>query len=50
MMLHKYSLTVGLLLICHSAYSAPSLQCTRDIAAYIAGITINPKLWALKSE
>jgi hypothetical protein len=49
-MLHTFPLTLGLLLICHSACSAPSLQCTRDIAAYIAGITLNPKLWALKSE
>jgi hypothetical protein len=49
-MLQKNSLILGLLLFCHSTRSAPSLQCTRDIAAYIAGITLDPKLWALKSE
>jgi Nose resistant-to-fluoxetine protein, N-terminal domain len=35
----------------HLTNSAPSLQCTQDIASYIAGITpLNPKLWAIKSK
>jgi len=41
----------GLFCILSVASGAPSLQCSQDIAAYIAGITpLNPKLWALKSK